>query len=189
MRTGINLASHPHRAADVQPLVRWLPLFLAAALTVVHVYWVVSGERLLDEKRARVSAQEAELKAFVQEEEAARAALQSVSGQKALRELAVFSYTNTSSKIATPALVLAEVASALPPRAHALSFAIRWEGDGAQMSLDVASLDPEAASELAARLERSELFQNPELVDEHAIETGGYRFRVIAGVVPRGGAR
>ena len=183
MRSGINLASHPHRGADVSPLVRWLPLAGVALLTVFHGYSLLAVGRRVETARRATVEREARLKGLVQDEDALRAALASGTGQDALVELASLEHARVRASL-SPAAVLSEVARALPPRARTMAFAIRAEGGAAKLQLEIAAEEPEAASEVALQLARSRLLRNPELLDERSLVEGGYRFRLTADLVP-----
>lgn len=183
MRTGINLASRPNRAAEVSPLLRWLPLVALAAASALHLHLALAARLDLAERKQSVAVQEAELQALVRAEAATRAGLDSEARRQELRRIAAFAHAGAADGF-QPADVLAEIAGALPRTARAVALAIQVEKGRTSLNLEVAAEAPESASELTSRLDRSALFERAELVDERALPEGGYRFHVTAEIKP-----
>jgi len=181
LKTGINFASRPNRAAEISPIGRFLPLALLALLSILHLYAALAARAGVRGIERSIERQEERLAEVERQIQARRSELTSPAAMATLRQFAAQDRSGAARSVSF-AEVVSGVAGAFPAAARAHSLTVAPSAEGPLLTVEATGRGAQPASELVERLSDNPIFRTPEILDERLLPTGELRFRVRAGI-------
>ena len=181
MKTGINFASRPNRAAEISLIGRFLPLALIALISILHLYAALQARAGVRGMERSIEQQEERLAEAERQVQARRSQLASPAAVATLQQFAAQDRSGATGSVSF-AEVVSGVAAAFPAAARAHSLTLVSSVEGPLLTVEATGRGAPTASELVERLSGNPIFRSPEILDERLLPTGELRFRVRAGV-------